>query len=262
MIANYHTHTHRCHHAVGTDEEYIKKAIAEGVKILGFSDHAPYIYPNGYVSYYKMTPDESHEYFTSLRALREKYRDYIEIRIGYEAEYYAKLWNETLKFWESTNPPEYLMLGQHFSPEEYPIETRLHAFKPSDEASTLSVYVDSVLCAINTGKFSCVAHPDVIYPSYDLDFYKCEMEKIVLAAKAKNLPLEINLLGLSEGRHYPNPTFWKLAARHSPKVILGCDAHSPERVADKSEIAQALRFADKYKLELIDEITLIDPFKY
>ena len=39
MLANYHTHTSRCRHATGTDEEYIQKAIAEGVKILGFSDN-------------------------------------------------------------------------------------------------------------------------------------------------------------------------------------------------------------------------------
>ena len=39
MLANYHTHTYRCNHASGNDEEYVKKAIAENVKILGsFSD--------------------------------------------------------------------------------------------------------------------------------------------------------------------------------------------------------------------------------
>ena len=35
----YHSHTFRCGHAVGTDEEYVKKAIEGHYEILGFSDH-------------------------------------------------------------------------------------------------------------------------------------------------------------------------------------------------------------------------------
>ena len=44
----------------GNDEEYVKKAIAENVKILGFSDHAPNApRKDGYESYYKMSPEET-----------------------------------------------------------------------------------------------------------------------------------------------------------------------------------------------------------
>ena len=39
MNANYHTHTVRCHHAIGSEREYIEKAISRGFKKLGFSDH-------------------------------------------------------------------------------------------------------------------------------------------------------------------------------------------------------------------------------
>ncbi len=50
MIANYHTHTWRCHHAKGTEREYVERAIEGGLKILGFSDHTPYPLPAGYYS--------------------------------------------------------------------------------------------------------------------------------------------------------------------------------------------------------------------
>ena len=49
MIANYHTHTWRCRHADGTEREYVETAIEAGLKILGFSDHTPQVYPGGYV---------------------------------------------------------------------------------------------------------------------------------------------------------------------------------------------------------------------
>lgn len=40
---NYHTHTSRCGHAVGEDEEYVINAIKSGIKVLGFSDHVPFL---------------------------------------------------------------------------------------------------------------------------------------------------------------------------------------------------------------------------
>ena len=36
---NYHTHTKRCKHAGGSDEEYIESAIKSGFQELGFADH-------------------------------------------------------------------------------------------------------------------------------------------------------------------------------------------------------------------------------
>ena len=47
---NYHTHTTRCKHASGEDREYVEKAIESGLKILGFSDHCPWVFEDGYVS--------------------------------------------------------------------------------------------------------------------------------------------------------------------------------------------------------------------
>ena len=48
MLANFHTHTYRCHHASGTDREYVESAIRAGVKVLGFADHSPYWFPGDY----------------------------------------------------------------------------------------------------------------------------------------------------------------------------------------------------------------------
>jgi histidinol-phosphatase (PHP family) len=260
MLANYHVHTSRCRHAIGTDEEYVQKAIAEGIKILGFSDHAPYLYPNGYTSYYKMLPEEADEYFASLSALREKYSDKIKIYIGYEAEFYTELWDKTLEFWKSANRPEYLLLGQHYLNEEYKTDTRIRVFNETDRNDVLSLYVDTVIKAVETGKFSCIAHPDVINFVGDEDFYLAEMSRLLEAVRIHNIPIELNTLGLASGRHYPNPKFWELASRFSVNAILGCDAHSPERVGDRDELINALRFADKYNINVIEEINLINPF--
>ena len=260
MLANYHIHTSRCRHAAGTDEEYIQKAISEGLKILGFSDHAPYLYPNGYKSYYKMTPEESVEYFRSLRTLSEKYADKIKIYVGYEAEYYEKLWDESFEFWKRGPRPDYLILGQHFVTEEYPLEKSIHCIEGTDSHAVLAQYVDSLISGIDKGCFTYVAHPDVILYNGNEQDYQKEMSRLLQRIKLADIPIEINLLGLSDGRSYPTERFWQLAAEYSPKVILGCDAHEPERVAVKDEILKALRLADKFKLEIIDTLDLVDPF--
>ena len=50
MIANYHTHTPRCHHATGNEEDYVLRAIENGLQIFGFSDHVPMPFPDGHQS--------------------------------------------------------------------------------------------------------------------------------------------------------------------------------------------------------------------
>lgn len=42
-MKNYHTHTTRCMHAIGSEEEYILAAISAGYTELGFSDHTPWL---------------------------------------------------------------------------------------------------------------------------------------------------------------------------------------------------------------------------
>ena len=69
MIYNYHTHTKRCFHAGGEDEEYVEKAIENGVKTLGFSDHAPYLFPDtNYYSSFRMKTEQIFEYAESVLA--------------------------------------------------------------------------------------------------------------------------------------------------------------------------------------------------
>ncbi|MBS5274609.1 MAG: hypothetical protein KHY24_00580 [Clostridiales bacterium] len=74
---NLHSHTYRCHHAKGTDEEYVLSAIKNGYTEMGFSDHAPYIFPNGHKSNFRMDCDEAQGYLfdkpMSWNRFEEKY---------------------------------------------------------------------------------------------------------------------------------------------------------------------------------------------
>ena len=70
MIANYHTHTFRCHHAKGEDEDYVLAAIANGVRILGFSDHAPMLGPSYLKADIRMRPELLPDYVWKSSIIR------------------------------------------------------------------------------------------------------------------------------------------------------------------------------------------------
>lgn len=168
MIANYHTHTWRCHHASGSEREYVERAIEGGFRILGFADHSPYLFPDGYVSGHRMLPSQFEDYVTVL----------------------------------------------------------------SDLVNLLE----------------------------DPDFFRQEATRLCRAVKEMDLPLEINLLGLEEGRHYPCEPFWEVVHETGNKVIIGCDAHSPRAVYQPDVIQKAYDLAARYQLNLLDTVELVNPF--
>ena len=71
MNYNYHTHTTRCGHASGTEREYIERAVANGVRYMGFSDHATFVFPDGFESHYRVPLAQAPDYFETISALRE-----------------------------------------------------------------------------------------------------------------------------------------------------------------------------------------------
>ena len=98
MIANYHSHTTRCRHAEGTEREYIERALQGGLKILGFSDHTPYLFPGDYYSNFRMFPDQLPDYVETLEKLRREYKDRIELHIGLEVEFYPHLFGKLMDY--------------------------------------------------------------------------------------------------------------------------------------------------------------------
>ena len=70
-----------------SEEEYVKTAVANGLEVFGFSDHAPFYFIGDYVSGCRMEMDKIDFYFDTLLALREKYKEHIDIKIGFEIEY-------------------------------------------------------------------------------------------------------------------------------------------------------------------------------
>ena len=212
-------------------------------------------YEKGFVSSYKMRPEEIDDYFSTLLSLKEKYKSKIDIKIGFETEYYPSLWNKCLEFWRPY-PVDYLILGQHFAPEET-ARRKVYTGWDSPSKKRLVAYTDCMIKAMNTGLITYVAHPDLInYTGRNEALLKAERIRLISEAVRLDIPLEYNLLGLRQGRNYPDGQFWWLAAELGAKVIIGCDSHDPERVANRAELDYAKRYLSARGLTVLDKIEL------
>ena len=236
MIANYHTHTWRCHHAFGTEREYVESAIKAGLAVIGFSDHAPYVYPAGYVATYKMLPSQLEDYVDTILRLRREYQGQIDIRLGLEAEYFPALWDGFLRLIEPY-PMDYLILGQHFLKNEY--DDPVYCGNRTESENRLHRYCMQCMEALGTGHFLYFAHPDLLpFTGSDVTYEK-EMTQLCRYCSKNEIPLEMNLLGIRLNRYYPRKLFWQIAAREGNRVILGSDAHRPEDVCSPDAVKKA-----------------------
>lgn len=255
MIANYHTHTWRCGHAVGTEREYVENAIMGGFKILGFSDHTPMPYDGGYVSKDKMLPDQLEDYVNTILDLKKEYQDDIQIYLGLETEYYPRYFEALLKL-TGQFPIEYFILGQHYIHNEIgePFNAR-----PTADPGRLECYCRQSIEALRTGCFSYFAHPDLLNFTGDPDTYDYWARWLCRGALELKIPLEINFLGIWDHRSYPNPRFWKIAGEVGNEVIFGSDAHQPEKVWNSEALKTAEKMVQEYGLNKIDMLKLRAP---
>lgn len=257
MIANYHTHTYRCHHATGTEREYIENAIAGGLKILGFSDHTPQFYDGGFVDRDKMLPSELEGYVNTILALKNEYKNEIEIHLGLEVEYYPAYFGRLIEF-AGQFPIEYFILGQHHLGNEIGDVT---SGIETHDVSVLQRYTAQCAEALATGRFTYLAHPDLINFVGDEAIYEKEMRKLCLCAKRLGVPLEINFLGIWTHRNYPNPLFWKIAGEVGNEVVYGSDAHRPDKVWNPEALAEAEKITAANRLHVLGTVELVNPFQ-
>lgn len=224
---NYHTHTLRCGHAIGTDEEYIQAALRCGYTALGFSEHIQFRACNG--RYGRIDYEAFPQYFQDIRALGNRYNNQISIFCGIEAEFIPEYLAD---LYDLRNLCDFFILGQHRGGSG----TYLYENSCSDE--DVLHYAADIEYAVRTGLFGIVAHPDYFMRTRNTWSAACVEAswRICRASQISGCPLELNLKGVRgpqviiDGQAqfpYPFRAFWEIAARSQAPVIWGIDAHNP-----------------------------------
>lgn len=257
MISNFHTHTFRCLHAKGTEEDYIHAAKNADMKILGFSDHGPF--PDKDFGY-RMQFEELQDYVSELNRLKKAYSGQIQIFSGLEIEYHAK-YNDYYKSLINESGLDYLLLGEHmYTASDGSIKNIFFAEKTDDYIE----YAENISYAAETGLFNAIAHPDLMFINELVWDKNCEKacDIILSAAEKYKIPLEFNANGIRRGIMdfpdekrfpYPHDGFWKNLSGSSQKVFIGADCHIPEQL-DDSAIKLAQQMCKGLRLNVVDNI--------
>lgn len=239
---NYHTHTYRCGHADYnmTDEDYVKEFIKKGFKKIAFTDHCPQKPLIDKRSNMRMNYSQMNEYLESIKKLKEKYKNEIEIETGFEVEYLPGQEENLLYLKQMTDK---LVLGQHFIYDDNNVDLKIFRIdKFTDE--DLIKYANYIKKAIKLNIPDIVVHPDIYMLSRE-EFGQNEREVariICKTAEEYDIPLEINLTEpsmylskLKDKIKYPCRDFWEVASNYNVKVIYGVDAHYKDQIRQYEE---------------------------
>ncbi|MBO4218403.1 MAG: histidinol-phosphatase [Erysipelotrichaceae bacterium] len=251
---NYHTHTIRCGHAVGSDEEYVRCAVQAGYRLLGFADHGPnrfYSNPRSHMEWSQID-----EYLESIASLQRRYEGQIRLLAGFETEYFPQLHDEKVFLKRKS---DYLILGQHFLHHD----GQGSFFKTNSEEEILE-YGRAVCRGMESGLFMYVCHPDLIMYRQSEFTDACAQVADMIGRKAAEtgMPLEVNVHRIAKGRvdfaegprfFYPHREFWEILARYPVRCLFGVDAHDPHQLAAGSDMETAYEELQDLGLSFLTE---------
>ncbi|SMP88781.1 histidinol-phosphatase (PHP family) [Epsilonproteobacteria bacterium SCGC AD-311-C15] len=228
MLVDLHNHTSLCNHAQGEISEYIEKAIEAGTKYFGFSEHAPMDFDK----HYRMSFNDIQKYEEDILSVKEKYKDKIEILLGYEVDFLVGHMDERIL---NANV-DYLIGSVHFI-DEWGFDNPEFIGKYENENidEIWKKYFKAIEDMANSNLFDIVGHLDLIkifkfLPNTSIN----EIAKNALQAiKKADMVLEINVAGFRKpiAEAYPSLSLLKQAFELSIPITFSSDAHKPEQVA-------------------------------
>ena len=234
--STYHAHTTYCD-GKSTAEEMILAAISAGCAEIGFSGHS--CLPG---ESWTMSEQETLDYFETLTALKEKYKDKICVYIGIEQDYYSKA--PTLPFDYVIGSVHSVKVGdKHYYVDESPeaTERAINEAFGGDPYAYCEAYYANVKGIYEKTKCDIIGHFDLVTKFIERSPIFSEANPRYLAARNEALNalietpaiFEINTGAISRGyRTTPYPAsdvIAKIASSGKPFVI-NSDSHSAETV--------------------------------
>ncbi len=222
-----HNHTTLCNHAEGSVDEYVRAAIAAGIDIFGFSDHAPMDFDPKY----RMQFDEMLLYRAMVMEAKEAYAEKIEILFGYEVDYLEGHMDPRVL----DADVDYLIGSVHFIDEwGFDNPEFIGQYEHEDIDMIWQRYFDEVEKMARSGHFDIAGHLDLIKVFKYLpkgDIVSIASGALDAIAKA-GMAMEINVAGYRKpvAEAYPSPALLKAACERGIPVTFGSDAHAPEQI--------------------------------
>ena len=212
-----------------TPEDIIEKAIELNYSTIGISDH---ITADG-----SGIPDTDHclgfddfeNYFKTIRDLKEKYKDKINVLVSgeldYKAEGYMSVYNEFVKY-----KPDYILTSVHSINQTQNVWSV--ADKPQVWEAFAYEFVKLDIDLVNTGTLDILGHFDIfkehatvneekLYPLYD---------ELAEALYKHNVALELNTMNALGPCYVFNSYLFEKCKDYNIPVVVASDAHMISRL--------------------------------
>ncbi len=234
-VPDYHMHTPRCNHAIGTIADYAEAAIQLGLTEIGMSDHSPM--PGGFDRQWRMQHDELRDYLKELDSARRRFMDQLTLRCGLEADFHpgSEAYVEDMI---AAHDWDYVIGSVHYIGNwGFDNPDTVATWDSWDIEDAYCAYFELVGQSADTGMFDIIGHPDLIKKlghRAPVDSQRVEEAETLMlkAVKASGAALEISSAGLRKpvAEVYPHGRIIARAADMGIPFAFGSDAHAPGEV--------------------------------
>lgn len=242
MLTDYHTHSYRCGHAVGTMREYVEAALARGLDEIGLTDHI-YLYFEDQRARrdptYAMSEDDYPRHVDEMLELREEFAGRISVRISVEADFIRGREQE-LREILGRFPYDYVLGSVHFV-DGWAIDApeNIGRWQIEGVAKIWRRYFEELEAAIDSRMFDLLAHIDLpkkfgFFPGTG---FEQTVSSVIDRIAAAGCAVELSSAGLRKpvGEIYPSPAILARLRERGIPVALSSDAHAPQEVGDGLE---------------------------
>lgn len=235
LLYESHCHTPLCKHAYGDPVEYAAQAERRGLKGIIFTCHCPL--PDGISAGVRMSPDQYEDYIALVAEARNQFARRVDVRLGLESDYFpgTEKWLERL---HAKVPLHHVLGSVHMQVPEY----RARYFI-GDWFEYQKTYFKHLAESAETGLFDTLAHPDLVKNEAPHAWIWSRIQPFVERAldriAATGVAMELNTSGRQKAisEFNPNPAMLRLMRERDIPVVLGADAHVPQRVSEGYEDA-------------------------
>ncbi len=230
LLYESHSHTPLCNHAFGEPEDYAAVAQRRGFKGLIVTCHCPL--PDGVSAEVRMTPDQYETYLEMIARARQAFAGRVDVRAGLESDYFPGIesWLEAL---HARAPLHHVLGSVHMQMHHYRTK-----YFTGDYFAYQQLYFEHLAQAAETGLFDTLAHPDLVKNENPREWRFGRIQPFIERAldriAATGVAMELNTSGLQKALAEMNPgrSMLELMFARGIPVVIGADAHRPDRVGD------------------------------
>ena len=229
VLYEMHMHTPLCKHAVGEPEEYAAVAQQRGLQGIVVTCHNPT--DNGWSPQVRMSVAEFDDYVAMIERARQTWAGRVDVRLGIESDYVPGMEQWLEKF---HNMAEFNHVLGSVHPQLAQYQER---YLDGNYETFQRTYFEHLALAAESGLFDTLAHPDLVKniapDDWNLDRVLDTIHSSLDRIAAAGTAMELNTSGLNKNIAEMNPSaaiLQEMQRRNIP-VVIGADAHTPQRVS-------------------------------